>query len=45
MLVGGFEPWPALDQGDTGSEPNGCTTETVSEKVLLDGTYIGSVEC
>jgi len=30
MLVGGFEPWPALDQGDPGSEPNGFTTETVS---------------
>jgi hypothetical protein len=45
MLVGGFEPWPAPDQGDTGSEPNGCTTETVSEKFLLDGMYIGSVEC
>jgi len=44
MLVDGFEPWPALDQGDTGSEPNGCTTQTVSENFLLDGMYIGSVE-
>jgi hypothetical protein len=29
MLVDGFEPWAALDQGDR-TEPNGCTTETVS---------------